>query len=36
MIKVELEWASYIDSPELFHRVKGNDFFEEIVPIVAL
>jgi hypothetical protein len=30
------EWWTYVDAPELFDRVKGDDFFEEIVPVVTL
>ena len=25
-----------IDAPELLHRIKCDDFFEKIVPVVAL
>ena len=27
---------AYIDAPKLLHAVKGDDFFEKIVPILAL
>ena len=28
--------GTYVDAPEFFHRVKGHDFFQEIIPIFAL
>jgi hypothetical protein len=28
--------ATYIDTPKFLDRVEGDDFLEEIVPIVAL
>ena len=31
----EVEWT-YVDAPELFYGVKGDDFFEEVIPIVTL
>ena len=27
---------AYVDAPEFFNGVEGDDFFEEVVPIVAL
>ena len=31
-----LQILAYVDAPELLHRVEGNDFLQEIVPVVAL
>lgn len=28
--------STYIDAPEFFHGVEGDDFFEEVIPVVAL
>ena len=27
--------GSYVDAPKLLHRVKGDDFFQEIIPVVV-
>ena len=28
--------ASYKNAPEFFNGVEGDDFFEEVIPIIAL
>ena len=30
------EDETYVDAPEFFHAVECDDFFEEIIPVVAL
>jgi len=30
-----LEDVSYVDAPELFYRVEGDDFLKEVVPVVV-
>jgi len=32
------EWAgeAYVDAPELFDRVEGDDFFEQVIPVFVL
>ena len=26
---------AYVDAPEFFYRVEGDDFFEKVVPVVV-
>ncbi len=30
------KWNSYVDSPEFFDGIKGDDLFEQIIPILVL
>lgn len=36
MCEVEKNVGTYVDAPEFFHRIKGHDFFEQFIPVVAL
>lgn len=28
--------GTHVDAPEFFHRIKGHDFFEQFIPVIAL
>ncbi len=35
-MSIEQNCETHIDAPELLHRVKSDDFLEQVVPIIAL